>query len=147
MENNWQCYFKKIPDKITVGEPLNLFCEGDTKLELESPVKIEFLDRQDDYSLVILNTLKQEDYFLTFQVTSYRTGLFDKSFYITDGRNTVQIDNLSFEVQSVLTRKELKPYDPFGPFKLNPDVFFMAGLAFSILVSFLFSSFFVYRFF
>ena len=143
---NWQCYFKRIPDKITVGEILNLFCDGDTELKLTAPVKIEFLDKKNEYSLVVLNTLNQEDHFLALQVVPYRTGKFEHSFYITDGNNKLKIDNLSFEVYSVLKKQEIKAYSPYGPFKLNPNLLFVFGLGLSVIVVAFFSSLFAYRF-
>ncbi|MCZ0932985.1 MAG: hypothetical protein OXJ52_07525 [Oligoflexia bacterium] len=147
MANNWQCYFKRAPNKITVGDSLNLLCDGDSKLDLTEPVKIEFLDKKQDYSLVVLKTLKREDYFLALQVTPYRTGRFEQSFYITDGKNKLQIDNLSFEVQSVLTKKEAMPYGPYGPFKLKPDLWYVFGIGLSLIVLTFFASLFAYRFF
>ena len=145
MESNWQCYFKRIPDKITVGEILNLFCDGSSPLNLTAPIQIEFLNRQYDYSLVVVKTLKREDYFLALQVVPYRTGRFEQSFYITDGKNRLKIDNLSFEVQSVLTKKE--PYGPYGPFKLSPDWLYVFGFSLSVVVLAFFTSLFAYRFF
>ena len=147
MANNWQCYFKRVPDKITVGDSLSLLCDGETQLGLTEPVKIEFLDKKHDYSLVVLETLKKEDYFLALKVAPYRTGRFKQSFYITDGKKKLQIDNVSFEVQSVLTKQEAKPYGPFGPFKLKPDLWYAFGVGFSIIVLAFFTSLFIYRFF
>ncbi|MDE0091671.1 MAG: hypothetical protein OXN83_00095 [Oligoflexia bacterium] len=147
MDNYWQCYFKRVPDKITVGEALNLFCDGDTKLNLTAPVTIEFLDKQYDYSLVVLKTLKKEDYFLALQVAPYRTGRFEQSFYITDGKNKLKIDNLSFDVQSVLTKKSVKPYGPYGPFKLGPDSLYVFVFGFCVIALAFFASLFTYRFF
>ena len=146
MANGWQCYFKGVPKQITVGDSLNLFCDGDTPLKLKEPIKIEFLDESYNYSLVVLETLKKEDYFLALKTTPYKTGSFKQSFYITDGENKLQIDNLSFKVQSVLTKKLAKPYGPYGPFKLNPDLLYTVSFTLSILVLSVFSSMFIYRF-
>ena len=145
MESNWQCYFKRVPDKLTVGDVLNLFCDGSDPLNLTETIQIEFLDRQYDYSLVVLKVLKQEDYFLALQVAPYRTGRFEQSFYITDRTNKMKIDNLSFEVQSVATKKE--PYGPYGPFKLNPDWLYVFGFSLSVIILAFFASLFAYRFF
>ena len=147
MANNWQCYFKNITKQITVGDSLNLLCDGETQQEFKAPIKIEFLDKKHDYSLVVLETLKNEDYFLSLKVTSYRTGTFQQSFYITDGVNKLQIDNLSFEVHSVLTQKEIKPYGPYGPFKLQPHLLYVFTFSLSVLVVAFFSFLFTYRFF
>ena len=147
MAKDWQCYFKRVPDKLTVGDTLNLLCDGQTKLELKEPIKIEFLDRKDDYSLVVLETLKKEDYFLALKVVPYKTGLFDKKFYITDGQNKIQIDNLSFEIQSVLTKKETKAYGPYGPFRLKPDFWYTFSISLSFIVIAYFILLFTFRFF
>ena len=148
MENNWQCYFKNIPSQITVGDSLNLLCDGETPLELKEPLRIGFLDKKYDYSLVILETLKKEDYFLALKVAPYRTGSFEQSFYITDGKSKLKIDNLSFEVQSVLTKQQpAKAYGPFGPFKLNPNLLYAFGFGLSLIVLAFLTSLFAYRIF
>ena len=146
MANAWQCFFKDAPKQITVGDTLNLFCDGETPLKLKSPIKIEFLDNSHDYSLVVLDTLKREDYFLALKTAPYRTGSFEQSFYITDGENKLQIDNLSFEVQSVLTQQSAQPYGPYGPFRLNPDLLYMIGFGLCVFVLVFLSFLFFYRF-
>ena len=147
MVNNWQCYFKNVPNPITVGDSLNLLCDGETPIRLKEPLRIGFLDKKYDHSLVVLETLKKEDHFLALKVASYRTGPFNHSFFITDGENQIQIDNLSFEVQSVLTKKEVKPYGPYGPFKLKPDLWYVLGFGLSLIVLAVFTVLFSYRFF
>ena len=147
MAKAWQCYFKDSPKQITVGDSLKLLCGGEGPLELKEPIKIQFLDNRHDYSLVVLETLKKEDHFLALRTAPYRTGRFKHSFYITDGKNKLQIDNLSFEVQSVLTQKAVQPYGPYGPFRLNPDLLYIIVFSLSIFILAFFSSLAAYRFF
>lgn len=119
MENKWQCNFNKPPEQITVGQKLVMLCKGDQALSFNDPVRIEFLDNKQIYSLQVLKTLKKEDHFLALEVVSYRTGKFKSPFIITDGEKSLVIENFSFSVQSVLnkTKQPIKPHGPFGPFK------------------------------
>ena len=119
METKWQCQFKDPPKSITVGDKLLLLCDGEARKNLQKPIRIEFLDGKRNYSLHVLKTLRTEERFLALEVTSYQTGAFNHPFKITDGKQSLVIDNLSFAVQSVLkeTKKQPKPHGSFGPFK------------------------------
>ena len=48
MKDKWQCQFKNPPKKITVGQKLLMLCEGDTTADFNSPLRVEFLDKQTD---------------------------------------------------------------------------------------------------
>ena len=147
MASNWYCSFKDTPNSLTVGDTLSLLCSGETPIKFKEPLSLKFLDKKQDYSLVILETLKKEDYFLALKVSSYRTGDFKGSFYITDGKNQIQIDNLSFKTQSILTKKEVKPYGPYGPFRLKPDFWYVLSFGLSLTFLAVFALLFFYRFF
>ena len=75
-----------------------------------------------NYSLHVLKILNKEDHFLALEVTSYRTGEFKSPFIITDGEQSLVIEDFSFAVHSVLKaeKQQPKPQSPFGPF--NPPL-------------------------
>ena len=55
---------------------------------------------------------------MSYKWFSYRTGAFEnKPFIITDGKNSVLGEGLSFSVESVLPEKPVKPHPAFGPWK------------------------------
>ena len=139
MEKTWSCSLKSPPKPITVGDKLVLLCSGDFKPDFQKNLFIE----TDDYSLVLLKVLRQEDHFLELLASSYRTGWFKKSFKITDGEHFVRVDDLSFEVQSLLSPQDKKPAEAFGPFKPPMDLLFLFPLLCFLSFVFLF----VYRFF
>ena len=120
MEQKWNCQFNSPPKSITVGEKLTLLCHGEQSLPLKDSIRIVSLDKKPLYSLYVLKTLKKKASFLTLEVASYRTGVFNSPFFITDGEQNLMVKNLSFAVKSVLKKpkEETEPYGPFGPF--NP---------------------------
>lgn len=144
MKKTWFCQFKEDIQSITVGSPLILLCDGKA---LEAPLKAEslFIQTREKYSLAILETLKTEKGFLALKVTSYRTGSFEPPFYITDGEQAVRVENLSFQVQSLLTEKDKEPYPAFGPFMTETPYMLFSVFSFICFVSLL--GLFFYRLF
>lgn len=135
MDSRWQCQFTNAPKEITVGQKLTLLCNGSKKTLFKQPLQIRFLDKEQLYSLHILKTLKQEDNHLLLEVTSYRTGLFQSPFFISDGEKEVLVEGLSFSVQSLLKgeKQPVQPQGPFGPFKSPLPVWYRASASFSFL--------------
>lgn len=147
MEGNWSCYFQNPPNSITVGQKLILLCDGESKIDFKKDLKIQFLDSKHDYSLVILRTLNKGDNFLVLEVTSYKTGLFDQPFFLTDGKQSLEIQSLSFEVKSLLTPADKKAQGSLGPFQNSFYTTSFILLLFSFLCLTGLLSLFVYRFF
>jgi len=139
MEKTWFCTLKEDHKSITVGDKLTLNCKGEA---LERPFKNQSLSLQTkkDHSLVLLKSLQTGKDSLSLQVTSYRTGIFEPPFLITDGMQSLKVNNLSFEVQSLLTEKDSKAHPAFGPFLTQNPYFlfsvFFGCLFFSILALF-----------
>ncbi len=129
MITQWQCNFNKPPLQITIGQKLLILCKGDKKASLTAPIRIDFLDNKQAYSLYVLKTVKKEPHFLALEVTSYRTGKFNSPFIITDGKESLLIKNLSFSVQSVLNQTEqpVQPHGPFGPFKPPLPIWYLSA--------------------
>ncbi len=133
MEYKWSCQFKNPPDPITVGQKLLMLCEGDAKKAFQDSIRIEFLDKKLDYSLYVLKALNREEHFLALKVAPYRTGDFKAPFIITDGKESLMIEDFSFSVQSVLkeSKQPAQPYGPYGPFKPPLPFWHLAALALS----------------
>ena len=146
MEKTWFCQIKSSAESITVGTPLDLFCNGeslDTPLEADK-LSIQFLKTQPDYSLLLLKSLKTEKNFLALKVTSYRTGFFQSPFYITDGEQSIKVENLSFQVQPLLTAKDKTAHPAFGPFLIKTPYSLIS--VFFISCFFILLGLFFYRF-
>ena len=145
MKGTASCSLKNSLQPITVGDPLVLVCKGAFSWDFKHPLFIELEDP--DYSLVVLKTLKQEDSVVELLVTSYRTGLFAKNFRIGDGEQFLTVNDLSFEVQSVLSAQDKNPAPAFGPFKSAGDSFVLLISWFFLLCVFSCILVFGYRFF
>ena len=135
MDNKWQCQLNPIPKTITVGQKLNLFCKGGKAVLFKQPLSIQWAGEAQPYSLYILKTVKQEENLLILEVTSYRPGLFNTPFFITDGEQQVFVNNLSFSVQSVLPQKNQppSPQGSFGPFRDPLPLWYWLSLSLSFL--------------
>lgn len=140
--NKWTCQIKEAPQTITVGDKFQLVCQGQPSQIFKDNVKIILPDKKDLYRLHSLKIIYAEEDYLILEVTSYRTGEFKGSFQITDGLQTIVVDNVSFEVKSVLSQTEqAKPQGPYGPWVGSPPVWYLSALGVTVflLVAFIFS--------
>ena len=150
MSDKWKCHFKELPEKITVGDILYLFCDGTKPLPLKKEnLFIRFPSPEDRYKLHILKTAYLDSDSAELAVTSYRPGDFQESFFVTDGEREFFVEDLTFSVQSVLPQNPIAPHPPFGPWKISFPPFYIAlwGLILFLylLVSFLTARFFILR--
>ena len=111
------CTFE-TPSKFTVGDVKILNCEGKFPKTL-GKLKIEFPNSSDKYALKILDIQSFSDHRLVLKVSGYRPGDYTHShFIITDGVQSYTVENLSWNISSVLNKtKEVQPYPPYGPWK------------------------------
>ena len=150
MTNQWKCHFKKLPKTITVGDPLLLSCDGETSLSLKKEkLFIRFLQPEHKYKLHILKVVHLDSQSADLLVTSYRTGDFRESFFITDGTQEFFVEGLEFSVKSLLPEPPLSPHPPFGPWSAPFPLFYLTLWGFVLflflLVSALRIRFFVLR--
>ena len=140
----WNCQFKKLKEPITVGNRLILACDENNSianpkpLTLKKELKIIFPDKKDQYRLKVLNTLYIENGHIDLEVTSYKPGKFSGPFVITDGVKKLQVENFSFEVQSVFTNSQnltQKSHGPVGPFVPMPSYTYFAFLIFAVVLT------------
>ena len=113
MTNQWKCHFKKMPEAITVGDPLLLACDGEIPVSLKKEkLFIRFLQSENKYKLYILEVVHLDSLSAELIVTSYRTGDFQENFFITDGEREVFVEGLQFSVKSLLPQSPLSPHPP-----------------------------------
>ena len=113
--DKWNCAVFKQPEKLTVGEKFSISCQGLKPVVFDKNIAIIFPQKKDNYRLYVLRSLQKASNSLELKVVSYRTGVFDIPFIITDGNNRISAEGLSFTVDSVLEGKQEAPHPPFGP--------------------------------
>ena len=143
--DKWNCATTEKLEKLTVGKKFTISCKGSEPLIFNENIKIIFPQKKDSYRLYVLKTLKKKPQSLDLQVVSYRTGIFDMPFVITDGENSVSTEGLFFSVESVLSNNS-KPHPPFGPWQNPWPLWYLSawGLSFFLLLA---ASFFFGRIF
>lgn len=124
----WTCQLESLGqefaalEKWTVGEKYRLACKGPDKLPFVEPVKILFPQEELSYTLVILQTLRNEAAAAEFMVTGYKAGGFKAPLLLlTDQKQNVRVENLEWQVHTVVEQKQgekVEPYPLFGPFTL-----------------------------
>lgn len=133
--DKWNCATTEKLKELTVGEKFIISCEGLKPLTFNENIKIILPQKKDSYRLYVLKTLKKSSQSLDLQVVSYRTGTFNRPFIITDGKNSVSAEGLSFSVESVLSNNS-KPHPPFGPWQNPWPLWYLSswGLSFVLLL-------------
>ena len=125
MTNQWECYLKKSPKVITVGDPLLLSCDGEKAVLLKKEkLFIRFPQPEHKYKLHILEVAHLDSLSAELVVTSYRAGDFQESFFVTDGEQEFFVEGLTFSVKSLLPSTPLSPHPPFGPWSAPLPLFY-----------------------
>lgn len=133
------CHFQNS-SSFTVGEIRLLKCRGDIP-PFSPPVRTEFPDESKKYALHILETVSIQDKEITLKVTGYQPGQYkDSILKLTDGKHSVTIEGLSWQVPSVLT-SETGPYPPYGPWKIKTPLWYDLSWGFLFLVILIFGIF------
>ena len=136
------CRFKNTKEKWTVGDVFDMHCEWPPHLAvLSAPVRIEFPSQKQKelspYSLVILHTQNILPGKGTFKVTAYRVGSYNTGFQILSDQGEVEVQPLSWKVESVLVPgQQVQPYPPYGPWR-DPLPFWYGPALALLLISFL----------
>jgi len=111
------CHFQNS-SSFTVGEIRLLICRGDVS-PLSPPLKTKFHDESKQYALHILDIVSIQNKEVTLKVTGYQTGQYkNPMLWLTDGKHSTSVEELSWQVSSVLT-SETGPYPPYGPWKIK----------------------------
>ncbi len=123
----WSCTAQTI-DKdqkpLNVGDKYGLICKGDFIDGLESPLKLEFKDSKNQYSIHILNLNQLTGGRVDFVATSYKPGKKQgQIFFFTDKMGKkIQVNGVDLEVATVIEQKQgqpaPKPFGPKGPYEL-----------------------------
>lgn len=140
MRYKGKCEFKNLPDSITVGTVLNLYCKSKGNFNFDKNLFIEFSDPKDKYKVHILNVLENTQGSLDLKVTSYRAGPFSNKFSITDGTSSLEVDGLSFNVKSVLPKNtQIKAHPPFGPWDKKLPTWYLSLWGGTVLLTLFFA--------
>lgn len=134
--DKWHCNITNKPKNLTVGETFSISCEGQNPVAFKTP-QITLSEQKDSHRLHVLKSSQKNLKSLELQVVSYRTGAFENiPFIITDGKNSVLGEGLSFSVESVLSKNPEKPNPSFGPWKTPYPIWwvFLSGAAIASLL-------------
>jgi hypothetical protein len=143
--SDFTCSQKGIEQPITVGQIIQLHCQGTFPLSFNVE-NAQVTGLQDKYALKVLKFELRDPRTADLDLTSYRVGQqnFEK-IQITDGQTQLEFPGMKFEVKSVLPPPEgatqaPKPFGPFGPITLAVPwvywviVFSVIGIAIMLFV-------------
>jgi hypothetical protein len=140
----WSCEFKEFPqgpalNALTVGSKFTLNCHGDLPVQwaVGTPVTPVFPQKEQAYSLAILENPRLEANQATFTVTGYKAGKHEPEYLrFVQGERGFEFVKPKWEIQSVLKQGEQpQPYPPFGPWALGMPLWFLVALVAAALVS------------
>lgn len=118
----WTCSIEK-PEQVTVGDQFKLNCGGQSLPTFEGPVQLRPEKPEDDFKLVVLDTIRNESTGGQYIVTGYKPGQHKlENMKLTDGQRSVTISPQTFEIVSVLPKDQQQkpqPFPGYGPFILS----------------------------
>ncbi len=118
------------PD-LTVGRKFVLLCEGDIP-DLDMTTSEIRLEESQKYALQLVQIDRVDRKTVEFVVVSYKPGSHSlPAVQLVDSQNSVLLGDLTFQVESVLQKNEIKkPFDSMGAVTLTwPVWIWMIGLA------------------
>lgn len=129
----WNCEID-VSGEITVGKKFQISCQGEA-VPLKSDqlmIYAKELDPQTKHAslnnLKILEVIKSDEQQIKAIVTSYLTGKYetDGFFILSDGQQEVALNQLKFNVASVLPPNEKKdPYPAYPPWVIPVPIWFI----------------------
>lgn len=147
----WSCEFQEQSRPLaewTVGDTYLLSCQGTVVEErFSDKTQVIFEDDSLAYSLYVLEVLYADYDRAQFLVTGYKPTAepIRPTFILSDGQTQVQVENLSWSVQTVIDSQEsmhVEPYPPYGPFWLSlPMGYWLAIVLFFTVLLFFFGRF------
>lgn len=142
----WKCEFEAIPenpalDALTVGSKFTIHCNGDIPVEWQPGVapSIYFPQKEQQYTLAILQTTKLEPQEVSFVVTGYKPGQLEPEYIrFMQGEKGFEVAKPKWEIKSVLKEGEKpEPYPAYGPWSIYLPWWFWVSIAlFVVLVGY-----------
>jgi hypothetical protein len=116
---HWNCNLSKNAN-ITVGEVLNLTCDGPTDGVAKESLQIKDVNLSDEMTpLSLLQTTTFDSSKSEFVVTSYKTGEHQSDQIIFfDGKNKIDLSGFNWKVESVLKQDPANPPQPYGAYPM-----------------------------
>ncbi len=132
------CHLEGLKTPLTVGDIFTLHCTWAVKPI--PPLKWEW-DNKTPYQLVMLKTIVLESDKGVFEITSYQPGMhLLNKFKLHHKKGVLDFAPLEWTVQSVIpknTKKQIKPYPPYGPWqKAFPfwGMYTLAGIGLGLII-------------
>jgi uncharacterized membrane-anchored protein YhcB (DUF1043 family) len=119
-------------DALTVGSPFALHCHGDIPVEWtpgNSP-KPTFPQKEQEYSLSVLQTTRLDAQDVSFVVTGYKAGKQEPDYIrFLQGEKGFEVVKPKWEIQSVVKKDEKpQPYPSFGPWSILLPMWFLVSV-------------------
>lgn len=147
----WNCEFKQRPEHpelnaLTVGAKFEMQCRGDIPVAWDKgPVEPAFKDKEQKYSLVVLESPRLDPNQVDLVVTGYKAGKFEPEYVrFMQGPHGFEVAKPKWEIQSVIKQNQgepPQPYPPFGPWSLALPVWIFVIIAIAVALG----TFFVFR--
>lgn len=147
----WSCEFapqsdagSPALDNLSVGTRFALKCHGDIAVHWDKsvPTTFSFAKPEDEFSLAVLEVVRQEPNEIDLEVTAYKAGKHEPEYLrVLQSKGTANEQGFEFtkpkwEVHSVLDPKQpAQPFGAYGPWSLSLPMWFWLALAL-ILVAF-----------
>lgn len=139
----WNCQAEVSAD-VTVGQKFSLGCSGESVPLLKTDQVVIYTRELDPVTkhaslnnLKILEVQSIDDRHFQATVTSYLTGKYqdDNIFVLTDGTNEIALQNIKFNVASVMQKgQEQKPYPAYPPWIMPIPLWFIALIIMAVIV-------------
>lgn len=126
----WACVTEGATKTLTVGDPFEIKCSGPS-VELANSDALRIVRPDGDlYTLRLLEVKELTGASLQAIVTSYRpASVTNQNFLLTDSKVQVELEGLSFEVQSVIKDQKQEPYPSFPFWEVGFPLWFWLSMA------------------
>lgn len=133
----WKCELGEMND-LTVGSKFTARCQGDIPVEWkEGPLTVAFADKEQAYTLFVLDAPKLEANTAELVLTAYKAGDHQPEYVrIVQGEHGFEWQKPAWKVQSVLKQGEKQePYPPYGPWGLSIPVWVLVAAILTLVLA------------
>ena len=119
----WPCAMETaVPGQrsFTVGESFLLNCAGPAQILDRSKARLNVVDDPEGFSLRLLEVKELTAEKASLRVASYRVGSQEQiKLVLTDDQNSIELQSVSFSVDSVIAGPRPTPFPAYDPWKMT----------------------------
>lgn len=135
MASKWSCQFAEDVNAVTVGQVMTLACDGEG-VTLDPATTRLVAVSQPEHTVKLIKA-EIENTKAQIQFVSYRVGEHkDVSLVLTDDKNFLEANPVSWTVKSVIDPQNpeaMKPFDSYGPWRISWPIWYFVVLAILIV--------------